>query len=1121
VIEEITNPIPHQFIVGPPTIIHSTLSSRIDFLASIKAIMMKSLRILILCTGCCSSTLAQVSNKIPYTTSNGVHIQGVDGTNPVIYDNDWVIDTIEDEFLWLKAHNGEVKLVGNIITRDMYDCNFPKNGPCYFSMQQNIDAWNDSWAVAQQMNLKNVPTPVNGADRPLAKPASGRIEDTQYRVTPGSALIVAEANKATAAKPLVIFVGGNITTVANAYLQDPGIANKVVVFHIAGYGPSRLYNTTDFWSTYTVMKKMKYINWSGDAFKRYGTSLYSNVNITQQMIDALPNNLITNRIKGYWWQVVFARETIGDAPPVLYFFNNSLWKNVQQVLENHQVVTNNTYDYLLVSENNWTGYGPTLMDYFKNPSIYLANPAPNTSPTVSLTSPANNAAFTAGATVSLAATAADANGSVTKVEFFNGSTKLGEDTSSPYSYAWTNVSAGNYTLTAKATDNQNAVTSSSAVNITVSPGNTPPTVTITSPANNASYLAGSNVNITTIASDPDGTVTKVEFFQGATKLGEDVSSPYTYAWTNVPAGTYALTARATDNQNALKTSATVNITVTNSNTPPTATITAPANNASYTAGNNITIIASASDTDGTIAKVEFFNGTTKIGEDVTSPYSYSWTNIAEGTYNLTVRATDNQNATATSAIVKVNVSKNNLKPTVALTGPSNNASFTVGANLTIAASAADADGTIAKVEFFSGNTKLGEDITSPYTLVWNNVAAGSYSLTARATDNLNATGVSAAVGVTVINPNVPPSISLTSPTNNATFVAGNSISITADARDSDGTITSVEFYNGSVKLGEDPSNPYSFTWTNVTAGKYVLTAKATDNKNAITTSQPINITVSNANMKPTVAVTAPANNAVFSDGESVTIAVNATDSDGTISRVEFFSGSTKLGEDLSSPYNFVWNKIPTGSHSITAKATDNDNAISVSQPITISVKPVEPPTVSAGPDIALQLPDNSTFVSGNGTAADGSVISLTWKQLSGPNQATTSNLNAADITLSNLIEGVYRFELTATDAKGISKSDEVKITVAAVLISQSLIPRFFTPNDDGVNDFWEWSQSEVLEHAVLMIFNRFGKKVYEAFPYENGWDGKVNGVPLESDAYYYIIRLLNHEDIKGAVRIIR
>jgi gliding motility-associated-like protein len=160
-------------------------------------------------------------------------------------------------------------------------------------------------------------------------------------------------------------------------------------------------------------------------------------------------------------------------------------------------------------------------------------------------------------------------------------------------------------------------------------------------------------------------------------------------------------------------------------------------------------------------------------------------------------------------------------------------------------------------------------------------------------------------------------------------------------------------------------------------------------------------------------------------------------------------------------------------------------------------------------------------VSGNGTAADGSVISLTWKQLSGPNQATTSNLNAADITLSNLIEGVYRFELTATDAKGISKSDEVKITVAAVLISQSLIPRFFTPNDDGVNDFWEWSQSEVLEHAVLMIFNRFGKKVYEAFPYENGWDGKVNGVPLESDAYYYIIRLLNHEDIKGAVRIIR
>nr|WP_295872911.1 glycosyl hydrolase family 8 [uncultured Chitinophaga sp.] len=91
----------------------------------------------------------------------------------------------------------------------------------------------------------------------------------------------------------------------------------------------------------------------------------------------------------------------------------------------------------------------------------------NQPPTVSITAPANNTGYTAPASVTINVTAADSDGTVKKVEFFNGSTKLGEDTTSPYSYTWNNVAAGNYSLTAKATDNGNSSTTSSAVNITV------------------------------------------------------------------------------------------------------------------------------------------------------------------------------------------------------------------------------------------------------------------------------------------------------------------------------------------------------------------------------------------------------------------------------------------------------------------------------------------------------------------------------------------------------------------------------------------------------------------------------------------------------------------------------
>ena|GEM_PF-2948503 len=91
--------------------------------------------------------------------------------------------------------------------------------------------------------------------------------------------------------------------------------------------------------------------------------------------------------------------------------------------------------------------------------------------------------------------------------------------------------------------------------------NTPPTAAITTPANNANFATGSSIAITATASDPDGSIAKVEFFQGATKVGEDASSPYQATISNAAAGSYALTVRATDNDGGTYTSAAINIKV--------------------------------------------------------------------------------------------------------------------------------------------------------------------------------------------------------------------------------------------------------------------------------------------------------------------------------------------------------------------------------------------------------------------------------------------------------------------------------------------------------------------------------------------------------------------------------
>ena len=164
------------------------------------------------------------------------------------------------------------------------------------------------------------------------------------------------------------------------------------------------------------------------------------------------------------------------------------------------------------------------------------------------------------------------------------------------------------------------------------------------------------------------------------------------------------------------------------------------------------------------------------------------------------------------------------------------------------ATASDSDGSISKVEFYNGSTKLGTSTTRPYTYTWSGVAVGSYSVKAIAYDNLGASTTSAPATVTVAattttTTNKAPTVSLTSPANGSQFKAPATVTLTATASDSDGTISKVEFYNGSTLVATDTTSPYSVTFTGVAAGTYTVKARAYDNKGASTTSTAVTVTV--------------------------------------------------------------------------------------------------------------------------------------------------------------------------------------------------------------------------------------------------------------------------------------
>src|SRR5438105_2993805 len=115
-----------------------------------------------------------------------------------------------------------------------------------------------------------------------------------------------------------------------------------------------------------------------------------------------------------------------------------------------------------------------------------------------------------------------------------------------------------------------------------------------------------------------------------------------------------------------------------------------------------------------------------------------------------------------------------------------------------------------------------------------------------------------------VGTNIPPLVRITSPSNGAAFLAPANIAIFAEARDLDGTVATVEFFEGSHSLGVvtnnplvlSPINPWHVFWTNVGAGIYTLTAKATDDGGASSVSLPVKITVGRPPLQPVVNIVA-------------------------------------------------------------------------------------------------------------------------------------------------------------------------------------------------------------------------------------------------------------------------
>ena len=320
------------------------------------------------------------------------------------------------------------------------------------------------------------------------------------------------------------------------------------------------------------------------------------------------------------------------------------------------------------------------------------------------------------------------------------------------------------------------------------------------------------------------------------------------------------------------------------------------------------------------------------------------------------------NATGESAYSNVVSIPELTSPVASITFPANNAS--VNGTVAVTAVATDNVG-VTRVEFYVNGVLQGTDTATPYTYGWNtsSLAAGAYTMTAKAYDAAGNVGESTAVVVSVVNDTTAPTVSLTSPASNAK-VAG-TVSVSASSTDDVG-VSKVEFYANGSLLSASNVVPYSCNWNtaSVANGNYTLLAKAYDSAGNVGQSGAVTVTVGNVVPDTTAPVVGSFTMPMTSSSLTVPItALSASDAVAVtgylVTESATLPSATASGWSASAPASFTF----SGAGAKTAYAWAKDAAGNVSAGLSRSVTITLPDTTA--PTVTITSPADNSVVKGN------------------------------------------------------------------------------------------------------------------------------------------------------------
>lgn len=401
----------------------------------------------------------------------------------------------------------------------------------------------------------------------------------------------------------------------------------------------------------------------------------------------------------------------------------------------------------------------------------------------------------------------------------------------------------------------------------------------------------------------------------------------------------------------------------------------PDENQVFSLGDPVAVNATASDSDGTIVKVDLYLDGVIVNSDIQAPYQWSGgvlNALVAGEHILRLVAVDNM-GNETAVVQRISVEEAWI--TCAIEGEVCSvpglATVRYGANgqyniLT------DIETSVQCTNAVFGDPIRGERKTCQYRLQGNSV-------------------------------NQAPSVSFTAPDNNASFTESQSVLVTANANDSDGQISRVELRVDGGAAQIDQSAPFQWTVPGLSIGSHTLQLVSIDDDGAASmpANRSITITADSVNQSPTVGFTVPNNNQSFTDGDTVSVGVTANDSDGSVSRVDLYIDGVFDSSDNSAPYSWSVDNLTVGQHTLRAVATDDDGAESeVTISITVEEEVINPPNdnLRAGRPVLNVLRYRVAGTSGNAALDSGNFSN--WNIVTENNASVDVAANNRSVTFS-------------------------------------------------------------------------------------------------------------------------